>query len=35
VRAGADDVIIVAIAPGARAGADRVAGLLGRLRNLG
>jgi F420-dependent oxidoreductase-like protein len=35
VRAGADDVIIVAIAPGARADVDRVAGLLGRLRNLG
>jgi hypothetical protein len=35
VRAGADDVIIMAMAPGARAGADRAAGLLGRLRNLG
>jgi F420-dependent oxidoreductase-like protein len=35
VRAGADDVIIMAIAPDARAGADRAAGLLGRLRNLG
>jgi alkanesulfonate monooxygenase SsuD/methylene tetrahydromethanopterin reductase-like flavin-dependent oxidoreductase (luciferase family) len=35
VRAGADDVIIMAIAPDARAGADRAAGLIGRLRNLG
>jgi alkanesulfonate monooxygenase SsuD/methylene tetrahydromethanopterin reductase-like flavin-dependent oxidoreductase (luciferase family) len=35
VQAGADDVIIMAIAPGARAAADRAAGLLGRLRNLG
>jgi alkanesulfonate monooxygenase SsuD/methylene tetrahydromethanopterin reductase-like flavin-dependent oxidoreductase (luciferase family) len=35
VRAGADDVIIMAIAPGARAAADRAAGLLSRLCNLG